>query len=223
MKNTFKHALHSFTGWMLRMKNIDRWPLMYSIRKENCATHSFETGVVGHIIAVIGVEKYGKKYNPADIMVACIYHEASEAGGLGDTPHPVKYANPILTREFKKLEHEVENSMVGNALPDYLQKHFSDIVIQKQVDKDIKVIVKAADDIVAFLKAHQELRLHNDEFESAGEKLRNKIITHCQDYPEVAEFARTQLPLCMTSLDKLVTGAVPTDIFNLDELHRKAS
>lgn len=199
----FTHKKNSFAAWILRLKNITRWPLMHSLREENCSSHSFEVTVIAHIIALIGVEKFGKSYSPSDIAVAALYHEGSESGGVSDVPSPVKYANPEITKAIKALEHQVESSLVYGALPEYLHKHFESLVIQQNVPTEIKQIVKAGDDIAAYLKAREELKLGNEEFVDAESVLLEKIHEHCAKFPEVQEFVSTQMPHCAVSLDKL--------------------
>jgi len=219
----FLHKNNSFAAWVLRLKNIIRWPLMHSIRPEQCSTHSFEVAVTAHIIAVIGVKKFNRTYTPADFMVAGAYHEASESAGVSDVPSPVKYANPNITREIKKLEDQVERSLVYNGLPEYLQSDFESIVIQKMIDPTIKGIVKAADNIAAYLKAREELNLNNLEFLDAEQNLKKRIIENCKQYPEVKEYVNTQMQMCMMSLDGLTSTSKSVAHVSFDETISKAS
>lgn len=193
---------YSFVGWILKLKNVTRWHLMQTIFKENNSTHSFDVAVIAHMIAIIGVEKHGRQYNPSDIAVAAIYHEASEVG-VGDIPSPVKYSTPELRDNIKKLEKEVEGGLVYHSLPDYLQKYFENIVIQDNVDKDIKQIVKVADDIAAYLKTIRELSLNNLDYLQAEVNTKEKIEKHARELPEVNDFVTLHLPFCSQSVDSL--------------------
>lgn len=170
---------------------------------ENCASHSFDVSVVAHMIAMIGVHKFKKTYNPSDIAVAGLYHESSESAGIGDLPSPLKYANEEITRVVKQLENDVERSLVKSGLPDYLQPHFQNIVVQQMVDKEVKAIVKAADDIAAYLKASEELNMNNLGYLKAEQNLKARIKVHCDNYAEVKEFVETQMPHCMETIDTL--------------------
>lgn len=199
----FHHKQGSFTAWILRLKKIIRWPLMTFREAETCSQHSFEVAVISHQIALIGQLKFSRSYQPADIAVAALYHEASESGGVGDLPSPLKYHNPQLTAQIKKIEHEVEHSMVYQGLPNYLQSTMAPYVIQSQVQKEVKAIVKAADDLAAYHYSLSELSSGNREFKDACDLLQKRVEAHCSAWPEVNEFYHSQFPACTQTLDEL--------------------
>ncbi|RHW75333.1 5'-deoxynucleotidase [Colwellia sp. RSH04] len=199
----FHHKEGSFTAWILRLRKIIRWPLMTFRESETCSQHSFDVAVISHQIALIGQIKFNRRYNSADIAVAALYHEASESGGVGDLPSPLKYHNPELTAQIKKIEREVEQSMVYQGLPKYLHDAMAPIVIQSQVNKEIKAIVKAADDLAAYHYSLSELNTGNREFTDACTLLEKRVIKHCEQWPEVEEFYVTQFPACTQTLDEL--------------------
>lgn len=199
----FKHKENSFVAWIMRLKWIKRWPLMHSLMPEQVATHSFEVAIIAHNIALIGVDKFNREYNPSDICVAALYHEASESAGLSDIPSPVKYANPDITEAVKDLERNIEQSLIENATPQYLQKHLRPFVIQNHLDPIVKGIVKSADDIAAYFKTTEEINLSNMEFHGANISQKQKVLEACKKYPEVKEFYDTQLPPCLMTLDQL--------------------
>ncbi len=199
----FHHKKGSFTAWILRLRKIIRWPLMTFRESETCSQHSFEVAVISHQIALIGQIKFNRVYDPAKIAVAALYHEASESGGVGDLPSPLKYYNPEFTAQIKKIEGEVEHSMVYEGLPDYLQEAMESYVIQTKVDKEIKAIVKAADDLSAYHYCFSELNSGNKEFTDAFNLLEQRVKTHCENLPEVQEFYLSQFPACTQTLDEL--------------------
>ena len=80
---------------------------------------------------------------------------------------------------------------------------FNDIIVQDNVDKDYKDIVKAADILVAYIKALDELNHHNPEFEHVKERLGAKIAVLQLDMPEVNYFMETFLQACSATVDKL--------------------
>ncbi len=199
----FHHKKGSFTAWMLRLRKIIRWPLMTFREAETCSQHSFEVALISHQIALIGQIKFAREYDPAKIALTALYHEASESGGVGDLPSPLKYHNPEFTAQIKKIESEVEHSMVYQGLPSYLQAAMSDFVIQSKIDHEIKAIVKAADDLAAYHYSLAEVHGGNKEFNDACKVLEQRVEKHCNNWPEVAEFYQSQFPACMQSLDQL--------------------
>jgi len=199
----FHHKKGSFTAWMLRLRKIIRWPLMTSREAETCAQHSFEVSLISHQIALIGKIKFNRSYDPSAIAIAALYHEAAESGGVGDIPSPLKYYNPDLTKQIKKIESEVEHSMVYEGLPEYLHEAMAPFVIQANVDKQTKAIVKSADDLAAYHYSLAEVNGGNREFIDASKLLEKRVIDHCQQWPEVAEFFASQFPACMQTLDEL--------------------
>lgn len=199
----FHHKKGSFSAWMLRLRKIIRWPLMTSREDETCAQHSFDVALISHQVALIGKIKFGRSYDPSAIALAALYHEASESGGVGDIPSPLKYYNPDLTAQIKKIESEVEHSMVYEGLPEYLHEAMAPLVIQSKVDKETKAIVKAADDLAAYHYSLSEVNGGNREFTDASRLLKKRVQKHCQQWPEVEEFFQSQFPACMQTLDEL--------------------
>jgi 5'-deoxynucleotidase len=199
----FHHKKGSFSAWMLRLRKIIRWPLMTTREPETCAQHSFEVALISHQIALIGQIKFNRDYDPSSIVLAALYHEASESGGVGDIPSPLKYYNPELTKQIKEIEREVEHSMVYQGLPEYLHKAMAPLVIQEKVDKRIKAIVKAADDLAAYHYSLSEVNGGNREFIDAAKLLEVRVSEHCDKWPEVNEYFQSQFPACMQTLDEL--------------------
>ncbi|MDX2368565.1 MAG: 5'-deoxynucleotidase [Colwellia sp.] len=199
----FHHKKGSFSAWMLRLRKIIRWPLMTTREPETCAQHSFEVALISHQIALIGQIKFNRDYDPSSIALAALYHEASESGGVGDIPSPLKYYNPELTKQIKKIENEVEHSMVYQGLPEYLHVAMAPLVIQVKVDKQTKAIVKAADDLAAYHYSLSEVNVGNREFTDAAKLLETRVSKHCEQWPEVNEYFQSQFPACMQTLDEL--------------------
>lgn len=199
----FHHKKGSFTAWMLRLRKIIRWPLMTSREAETCSQHSFEVALISHQIALIGQIKFSRSYDPSIIAISALYHEAAESGGVGDLPSPLKYYNPEFTAQVKKIESEVEHSMVYEGLPKYLHQSMAPFVIQSNLETDVKAIIKAADDLAAYHYSLAELNSGNKEFTDATKLLEARVEMHCENWPEVKEFFESQFPACMQTLDQL--------------------
>jgi 5'-deoxynucleotidase len=178
----------TFLAWMFRMPLIKRWSLMFCVKPENVAEHSHQVAIVAHLLAVIKNKKFLGNINTDKVATVALYHEASETR-FGDIVSPTKYANPEIAREFKKIEE--------------FQAMFADIIVQDNVDEQYKEIVKAADILVAYIKALDELNHQNHEFDHVKERLELKLDTIKQQMPEVAYFMDVFLQSCSATVDKL--------------------
>ncbi|UTP71989.1 5'-deoxynucleotidase [Alteromonas sp. LMIT006] len=191
----------AFLAWILRMPLIKRWALMHSIKSENVAEHSHQVAVIAHLLAVIRNTYFGGNINPDKVATTALYHEVSETK-LQDINHVTKYHNPALTAEFKKLEALAEQECLAT-LPPKLQPLFDSLLIQNNVDPEYKQIVKAADLLSAYLKAKDELRFGNHEFDHVAQRLSIMIQNFAEDMPEVEFFLETFAELCAVSVDEL--------------------
>jgi 5'-deoxynucleotidase len=191
----------TFLAWMFRMPLIKRWSLMFCVKPENVAEHSHQVAIVAHLLAVIKNKKFSGNINVDKVATVALYHEASETR-FGDIVSPTKYANPEIAREFKKIEYMAEKQCL-QSLPDEFQAMFADIIVQDNVDEKYKEIVKAADILVAYIKALDELNHQNHEFDHVKERLELKLKTIKQQMPEVGYFMDVFLQSCSATVDKL--------------------
>jgi 5'-deoxynucleotidase len=191
----------SFLAWMLRMPLIKRWSLMFCVKPENVAEHSHQVAIVAHLLAVIKNKKFNGNVNADKISTIAMYHEASETR-YGDIVSPTKYANKAIAREFKKIELLAEQECLAS-LPTEFQEIFSDIIVQDNVSQEYKAIVKAADIIVAYIKALDEIKHKNPEFDHVEQRLALKIERLKESMPEVKYFIDTFMDACLATVDKL--------------------
>ncbi|MEW6982645.1 5'-deoxynucleotidase [Colwelliaceae bacterium 6471] len=194
----------TFLAWMFRMPLIKRWALMFCVKPENIAEHSHQVAIVAHLLAVIRNKKFGGTINADRVATIALYHEASETR-YGDIVSPTKYANAEIAREFKKIEYLAEKECLSS-LPDEFHDIFTDIIVQDNVSSEYKAIVKAADILVAYIKALDELNHNNPEFEHVEVRLGKKLVQLKKDHPEVQYFMDTFLQACSTTVDKLSTS-----------------
>lgn len=191
----------SFLAWILRMNLIKRWSPMHLMKQENVAEHSHQVAVIAHLLATIKNVYCGGQISPEKAATIALYHEVSETK-LQDINHVTKYSSPALTEEFKKIEDLAEIECL-NTLPEKLQPLFKELVIQKQVDKEYKKLVKAADVLTAYFKACDELKFHNPEFVSVKKRLSEKVDAYKEEMPEVGVFMDLFEQNCLASLDDL--------------------
>ncbi len=191
----------TFLAWMFRMPLIKRWALMFCVKPENVAEHSHQVAIVAHLLAVIRNKKFAGNINVDKVATVALYHEASETR-FGDIVSPTKYANPEIAREFKKIEYLAEKQCL-ESLPEEFQEMFADIIVQDNVEEQYKKIVKAADILVAYIKALDELNHQNHEFDHVKERLELKLSTLKLEMPEVGYFMDIFLQSCSATVDKL--------------------
>lgn len=157
---------HSFFAYIFRMRYIARWALMRNTRVENVEEHSYEVAVLAHALAVIGRDVLGKTVDPNAVAAAALFHDAPEII-TGDMPTPIKYYNPELKNAYKQVEAVAQNKLLS-MLPAQLVPAYEPLV--RESDESIRVYVKAADKLAAWLKCQEELKAGNTEFKRAADE-----------------------------------------------------
>ncbi|MCG6289812.1 5'-deoxynucleotidase [Vibrio vulnificus] len=181
------------------MKLIQRWPLMRSVSSENVSEHSLQVAFVAHALALIKNKKFGGHINAERVAVLAMYHDSSEVL-TGDLPTPVKYYNPEIAKEYKKIEAAAEQKLLS-MLPEEFQEDFRPFVISQQTSEEEAQIVKQADSIGAYLKCLEELSAGNHEFALAKKRL--DITLAERKTPEMDYFLNTFAPSFELSLDEI--------------------
>ncbi|WP_428774031.1 5'-deoxynucleotidase [Vibrio sp.] len=188
-----------FFAHLARMKLIQRWPLMRSISSENISEHSLQVAFVAHALAVIKNKKFGGQLNPERIAILGMYHDTSEVL-TGDLPTPVKYYNPDIAKEYKKIEAAAEQKLLS-MLPEEFQADFAPFLISEQAHSDDAAIVKQADCICAYLKCLEELSAGNHEYALAKKRLEVTLQERWTE--EMGYFLDTFAPSFELSLDEI--------------------
>ena len=188
-----------FFAHLARMKLIQRWPLMRSVSSENISEHSLQVAFVAHALALIKNKKFDGKLNPEHIALIGMYHDTSEVL-TGDLPTPVKYYNPDIAQEYKKIEAAAEQRLLS-MLPEEFQDDFAPFLISGTASKEEQNIVKQADTICAYLKCLEELSAGNHEYEQAKRRLEETL--EQRKSPEMNYFLTTFAPSFELSLDEI--------------------
>lgn len=188
----------NFFAMVNRMKLIDRWALMRNTTKENIAEHSHSVAVIAHALALIGNKKFGKCYNAERAALLALYHDTTEVI-TGDMPTPVKYYNDDIKNVYKEIEHVAGERLLA-MLPDEFKTDYSPMFEKQQEDKELWILVKAADKISALIKCIEEHRMGNQEFEKALEAQQRKI--DAIELDEVKYFRENFLPAYYLTLDE---------------------
>lgn len=194
-----KKKTYSFFAMLARMKYIERWALMRNSEKENISEHSLEVAIIAHALALLGNKRLGKSYSPEHAAILGIYHDCTEII-TGDMPTPIKYENPEIQSAYKQIEKAAAFRLL-NMLPEDLREEYEPYFIPRPEDRELMILVKAADKISALIKCIEEAKAGNQEFHSAETTLKNSIRElHC---PEADIFLEEFMPTYRLTLDEL--------------------
>ncbi|GGD53182.1 5'-deoxynucleotidase [Lacimicrobium alkaliphilum] len=188
-----------FFAHLSRMKLINRWPLMRNVSTENVQEHSLQVAMVAHALALIRNKYFQGDLDPYRIATLAMFHDVSEVI-TGDLPTPVKYFNPAISKEYKKIESIAEQKLL-DMTPDVFREDYAELIDHHLHTEQERFIIKAADVICAYLKTLEELAAGNHEFELAKKRL-DKILNAYQA-DEVNYFIQAYVPSFSLSLDEI--------------------
>lgn len=186
-----------FFAYISRMRFIQRWALMRNTAPENVQEHSHQVAVLAHALAVIRNEKFGGTVDAGAVVVAALYHDASEIL-TGDMPTPIKYDNPAIQAAYKDVEAVAERKLL-DMLPRELRGAYAPVLTE--VDPETARLVKAADKLSAYIKCVEELKAGNLEFREAAAQTRKALEGY--GLPEAAYFLETFMDSFSLTLDEL--------------------
>ncbi len=188
-----------FFAYMSKMKYIKRWGIMRNTVEENIQEHSLQAAMIAHALALIKNRMFGGNVNPERVMALAVYHEAGEVI-TGDLPTPIKYFNPEINKEYKKIEAIAEDAL-WHMLPDELQYDYEVLIKDQAQEAEHYQLVKAADKICAYIKCIEEIGTGNDGFKKARQTLEKTIKS--LKMPEVDYFMATFIDSFSLTLDEL--------------------
>lgn len=188
-----------FFAQLSRMKLIYRWPLMRNVQPENISEHSLQVAMVAHAMALIENRKFGGQLDPNEIAVMALYHDATEVL-TGDLPTPIKYHNPAIASEYKKIEKLAEQRLLA-MLPAEFIEDFRPLLDSSQQELAAARLVKAADTLCAYSKCLEELAAGNHEFELAKRRLEKMLDERMT--PTVRYFLEVFMPSFALTLDEM--------------------
>jgi len=189
---------YSFFALLSRMKNITRWSLMRNNTVENIQEHSHMVAVIAHALAVIRRDIFGKKSDPGLAVSLALYHDSSEIF-TGDMPTPIKYFDPEIRDAYKKVEMMASTKLLSS-LPSELRPAYKNL-LSVSADDETYALVKAADNLAAYIKCIEEVSSGNPEFRRAAEQSKEKL--ESLNSPEVNYFMENFIPAFELTLDEL--------------------
>lgn len=192
-------AQSHFFAYLSRLKLITRWPLMRNVRSENVSEHSLQVAFIAHALAIIKNRIFAGNINAERVALQAMYHDASEVL-TGDMPTPIKYYNPQIANEYKKIEKVAQHKLI-DMLPVELREDFRPIIDDNFYSQEEHNIVKQADVICAYLKSLEELSAGNQEFKLAKKRLEKTLKE--RNSPEMDYFMTIFVPSFTLSLDEI--------------------
>ncbi len=177
--------MSGFFSTISRLRWIQRWSLKRNTLKENVMEHSWEVGVIAHLLGCINNKLFDGTVNPDRLSTLALYHDCAEAI-TGDLPTPIKYYSSDIEKAYKAIEKDAENSLVA-MLPQELQESLRPFVCGGSGVSEIeRKLLKAADNLSAYIKAKAELANGNAEYIKTVNDLEHDIKNH--EMPEVGYF-----------------------------------
>ena len=186
-----------FFAIISRMKYINRWGLMRNTINENISEHSLETAFIAHVLALYRTVRFGGNVDPERAALLAMYHDATEII-TGDLPTPVKYYNAEIKAEYDKVEKMAEEKLLSY-LPEDLRGYYAPLFSKTEEDKELWVLVKAADNLSALIKCIEERQMGNSDFTEAEKSTLQAV--HDMALPEAEEFISEFLSAYHLTLD----------------------
>ena len=186
-----------FFAIISRMKYINRWGLMRNTINENISEHSLETAFIAHVLALYRNVRFGGNVDPERAALLAMYHDATEII-TGDLPTPVKYYNAEIKAEYDKVEKMAEEKLLSY-LPEDLRGYYAPLFSKTEEDKELWLLVKAADKLSALIKCIEERQMGNSDFTEAEKSTLQAV--HDMALPEAEEFISEFLSAYHLTLD----------------------
>lgn len=193
-------ATSRFFAYLERLRWIKRWGLKRNVIEENVMEHSWQVATIAHALAVIHKDVFDGDIDEGEVVIAALYHDASEII-TGDMPSPVKYHSERILSAYRDIENEAEQELLG-LLPAALQDRFAPVLLHNRVNPEVTTFVKAADLISAFLKCQLEVNAGNHEFVDAQQTIESSI--RQLQMQEVDYFMTTFVDSYLLTLDELL-------------------
>lgn len=188
----------NFFAMLSRMKYIDRWNLMRSVRAESLADHTLDVIFITHALVVIANTYYDAALDEGRAVLLAAFHDAPEIL-TGDLPTPVKYFDPAIKKAYDNVEDAAKKRMISQ-LPEEMQLTYDSVMNADDYEDDVlEKYVKAADKISALIKCIEEEQSGNMDFKKAKETTEEKIRSF--HMPEVDFFLDNFLPGYYLTLD----------------------
>ncbi|NOV01239.1 5'-deoxynucleotidase [Paenibacillus planticolens] len=188
---------HHFFAYLYRLKYIDRWSLMWNMRRDTVAEHSFYVSTIAHMLCTIANEVYGRDVPTDRVVSIALFHDASEVL-TGDIPQPVKHNNEQILRNFREIEDVAVERLI-ETIPPEISGIYRKLI--QDPDPELYRWVKAADLLEAYIKCLTELSTGNREFVVAKQQILESLKK--MNMPEVEYFLEHMSSSFEKTLDEI--------------------
>ena len=189
---------YGFFALAFRQKYITRWSLMRNSQAETLSSHSMETAMIAHCLALINKEVFGGDADPDKVAVFALFHDCTEVLS-GDLPSPVKYCSGEMRKTYAKIEKKAAEQL-GSKLPPELRAHYEPL-IGEDADPLTLRLVKTADKLCALIKCIEELNCGNGEFAAAKRSTEKVLEAYASD--ELDYFMKNFIQAFSLPIDEL--------------------
>ncbi|MDR1364281.1 MAG: 5'-deoxynucleotidase [Oscillospiraceae bacterium] len=173
-----------------RTEYIERWGLLDNTKKENLNDHLLNTSRIAHTLAIIKNKIFGGSVNADKAAVIAMHHDTLEVF-TDDMPTPIKYSSIEMKMLYSKMEDNFADELL-KTLPEELREEYKSIFKQSESEKEIQMLVKAADTLDAIIKCAKEKNRGNKDFETAEKEICTRLMGF--EDPAVKYFIKHFLP-----------------------------
>ncbi len=171
---------------------------MTAVQPEDVAQHTFGVVLIAHALCEIDKNVFHQNPPTEEVLVAALYHDASESI-LTDVVAPVKKYSPVIERAFAQLE-AIAQEQILDTLPASLKGAYACAFDRER--EAVRDYVHAADKLDALCKCKQELRRGNQDFAVAHDQIAQACRKYAETMPAVGYFMDVFLPAFERSVDE---------------------
>ncbi len=189
---------YGFFALAFRQKYIARWSLMRNSQTESLSSHSMETAMIAHCLALINKEVFGGDADPDRTAVFALFHDCTEVLS-GDMPSPIKYYSGEMRKTYAKIEKKAAEQLLSK-LPPELSGAYAPFINEEADDLTLR-LVKTADKLCALIKCIEEENCGNNEFAAAKKATEKALESYRSD--ELDYFMKNFIPAFSLPIDEL--------------------
>lgn len=189
---------YGFFALAFRQKYIARWSLMRNSQTENLSSHSMETAMIAHCLALINKTVFGGDADPDRVAVFALFHDCTEVLS-GDLPSPVKYYSGEMRKTYAKIEKNAADQLLSK-LPEEIAGAYAPL-INEDADPLTLRLVKTADKLCALIKCIEEENCGNREFAAAKKATEQSLEKYAS--AELDYFMKNFIPAFSLPIDEL--------------------
>lgn len=192
-----------FLALIQRMNGIQRWNKSQSIKPEYLHEHSFVVAMICYFLGLHRERIHGKSedFSPEKLALLGLFHDIGESLSE-DVNGLLKHNDPQVSVLVKEVESKMLTKL-SVTVDEGIRGSLEEFVVQESQPRVYKDLVKAGDEISAYVKTVQELRSNNGDFTRANRAIAKKIATYFETYPEVEYVFNQYTPAFALTIDEL--------------------